>query len=181
MAEFPLNGAVRGKDVEIVWMPFELRPWPAPTLRPEDSYLETAWKNSVYPLAARMGIEIRLPAVSPQPYTRLAFEGLEFAKDRGSGGEYNAAVMRAFFQRSEDIGNPEVLARVASAAGLDAGAIGNSLKDRTYAGRVGDLLRHAAEDVQVTGVPLFLIGDVRLSGVQSQQTLESVIDRQLRG
>ena len=35
-------------------------------------------------MAARLGVEIRLPDVSPQPYTRLAFEGLEFAKDNGA-------------------------------------------------------------------------------------------------
>ena len=67
-------------------MPFELRPSPAPTLRPDGPYLQTAWKNSVYPLARRMGVEIRLPSVTPQPYTRLAFEGLEFAKKHGAGG-----------------------------------------------------------------------------------------------
>jgi predicted DsbA family dithiol-disulfide isomerase len=160
-------------------MPFELRPYPAPTLRPEDSYLQTAWKNSVYPLAARMGIEIRLPAVSPQPYTRLALEGLEFAKGHEAGGQYNGAVMRAFFQRSEDIGNPEVLTYLASTVGLNAEAFAKSLKDRSYAERTRELLRYAVETVKVAGVPLFLIGDVRLSGVQSRQTLESVIQRQL--
>jgi predicted DsbA family dithiol-disulfide isomerase len=157
-------------------MPFELRPHPAPTLRPEDAYLQTAWKNSVYPLAARMGVEIRLPSLSPQPRTRLAFEGLEFAKDHGAGEEYNSEVMRAFFQRSENIGTPEVLTSVASSVGLDAGAFQNALKAQTYSDRVAELLRYANENVHVTGVPLFLIGDVRLSGVQSRQTLESVID-----
>lgn len=161
-------------------MPFELRPYPVPTLRPEGSYLQTAWKNAVYPLAARTGIEIRLPAVSPQPYTRLAFEGLEFAKDHGAGDEYNGGVMRAFFQQSEDIGNPEVLTRVASAAGLNAEAFRKALDERIYGERVRELLRHAMEDVQVTGLPLFLIGQARLSGVQSREVLESTIEQQSR-
>lgn len=158
-------------------MPFELRPHPIPTLRPEGSYLQTEWERSVYPLAARMGIEIRLPAVSPQPYTRLAFEGLEFAKEHGASGDYHSGVMRAFFQRSEDIGNPEVLMRVASAAGLDPEAFRNALDAQTYAGRTGDLLRYANERVRVEGVPLFLIGNTRLNGLQSRQTLEAVIER----
>lgn len=158
-------------------MPFELRPYPTPTLRPEGEYLQSAWKNSVYPLAERLGVEIRLPQVSPQPYTRLAFEGLEFAKDQGLGDPYNSAVMRAFFQRSEDIGEPAVLARNAAEAGLDQEAFRNALETRSYSDRVEELLRHAREEVQVTGVPLFLIGDLRLSGVQSQRTLEAVIER----
>jgi predicted DsbA family dithiol-disulfide isomerase len=90
-----------------------------------------------------MGVEIRLPAVSPQPHTRLAFEGLEFAKDHGAADEYNSGVMRAFFQRSEDIGDPEVLTQIASTAGLQADAFRSALQERTYADRVARLLRHA--------------------------------------
>jgi predicted DsbA family dithiol-disulfide isomerase len=180
LAEFPLQEAVRGRDVEVVWMPFELRPYPTPTLRPDGSYLQTAWARSVYPLAARLGVDIRLPSVSPQPYTRLAFEGLEFAKDHGRTSEYNSAVMRAFFQRSEDIGEPEVLARIAAEAGLDGKTFREALDTHVYEQRVAELLRHAYEDMDVTGVPLFVIGDVRLSGVQSEETLASVIDRELK-
>jgi predicted DsbA family dithiol-disulfide isomerase len=159
-------------------MPFELRPHPNPTLRPEGRYLQEAWRNAVYPLAERMGVPIRLPAVSPQPYTRLAFEGLEFAKDHGAADEYNSGVMRAFFQRSEDIGDPEVLTRIASGAGLEPNAFRSALEQRTYADRVARLLRHASEEVQVTGVPLFVIGNQRLTGVQSKTALESAIERQ---
>jgi predicted DsbA family dithiol-disulfide isomerase len=124
-----------------------------------------------------MGVAIRLPAVSPQPYTRLAFEGLEFAKDEGAADAYNSGVMRAFFQRSEDIGDREVLTRIAAAAGLPAEAFRSALEQRSYADRVGRLLRHANEDVRVTGVPLFVIGNQRLSGVQSKAALESAIAR----
>ena len=154
-------------------MPFELRPHPTPTLRPEGSYLQRAWRDAVYPLAERMGVRIRLPEVSPQPYTRLAFEGLEFAKDHGAADEYNSGVMRAFFQRSEDIGDPAVLTSVASAAGLPPDAFRSALDQRTYSDRVALLLRHATEEVGVTGVPLFVIGNQRLSGVQSKTALES--------
>jgi predicted DsbA family dithiol-disulfide isomerase len=161
-------------------MPFELRPYPTPTLRPEGSYLQEAWQNAVYPLAERMGVGIRLPAVSPQPYTRLAFEGLEFAKDHGSANEYNSGVMRAFFQRSEDIGDAEVLTSIASEAGLQPEAFHSALEQRMYANRVTRLLRHANEEVQVRGVPLFVMGNQRLNGVQSKATLESAIERELR-
>jgi predicted DsbA family dithiol-disulfide isomerase len=126
-----------------------------------------------------MGVEIRLPAVSPQPYTRLAFEGLEFAKDHGAGDTYNTGVMRAFFQDGKDIGDPDVLARIAAEAGLGAGGFRTALDQGTYRLRVEDLLRHAREEVGVTGVPLFVIGDERLSGLQPRPALEAAIDRQL--
>ncbi len=65
LGEFPLKEAVQGRDVEVERMPFELRPAPNPTLRPEGQYLQQAWRNSVYPMAERMGVEIRLPRVPP--------------------------------------------------------------------------------------------------------------------
>ena len=156
-------------------MPFELRPYPTPTLRPEGDYLQSAWRNSVYPLAQRLGVEIRLPAVSPQPYTRLAFEGLEFAKDKGKGNEYNDRVMRAFFQESRDIGSPEVLAELASDAGLDATEFAQALANREYAARVQQLLQHAYQEMRISGVPLFVIGGQVLTGLQSVETLSGAI------
>ena len=77
LAEKPLNQAIdslESADINVEWMPFELRPYPTPTLKPEGQYLKEAWKHSVYPMAKSMGIPIILPDVSPQPYTRLAFE-----------------------------------------------------------------------------------------------------------
>src|SRR5205807_5099896 len=103
LAEVPLKEAVAGKDGRIEWMPFELRPAPTPTLKPEGDYLQQAWQRSIYPLAEKLGVEIKLPTVSPQPYTSLAFQGLEFAKDHGHADAYNDAVFRAFFQHSRDI------------------------------------------------------------------------------
>ena len=47
VAEFPLKQAIVGRDVEVEWMPFELRPEPHPTLRPEGEYLQRAWSQSV--------------------------------------------------------------------------------------------------------------------------------------
>src|SRR5215471_2432397 len=102
-------------------MPFELRPEPHPTLRPEGDYLRRAWEQSVYPIAQRMGVEIRLPPVSPQPHTHLAWEGYQFAKERGKGEEYNHRVLTGFFVDGLDIGSPDVLSRLAGEVGLDAG------------------------------------------------------------
>jgi predicted DsbA family dithiol-disulfide isomerase len=181
LAEFPLKEAVAGRDVEIEWMPFELRPYPTPTLKPDGGYLQSAWRNSVYPLARRMGVDIRLPEVSPQPYTRLAFEGLEFAKDRGRGNEYNDRVMRAFFQESRDIGDPAVLADLAAEAGLDAAEFRRALEAREYGSRVETLLRHAYDEMRIDAVPMFVIGDRALVGLQTVDTLRRAIDAAAKG
>ena len=97
-------------------MPFELRPEPHPTLRPEGDYLQRAWQQSVYPLARQMSVPITLPPVSPQPHTHLAFEGYQYAKEHGKGNEYNHRVLEAFFQDGQDIGDADVLTRLRALA-----------------------------------------------------------------
>ncbi len=156
-------------------MPFELRPYPSPTLRPEGEYLQRAWQQFVYPIARQLGVSIQLPHVSPQPYTRLAFEGLEFAKDHDMPDEYNSRVMRAFFQESRDIGRIGVLTALASEVGLPAGDFRRALETHEYSERTADLLRHAYEEVRVTGVPLFVIGKRVLPGLHNKDTLEEAI------
>ena len=49
-------------------MPFELRPYPNETLKPDGDYLQRAWQKSVYPIARQLGVPIKLPTVSPQPH-----------------------------------------------------------------------------------------------------------------
>src|SRR6266567_4117626 len=100
-------------------MPFELRPHPNETLRPEGDYLQRAWQQSVYPIARRMGVPIALPAVSPQPHTHLAFEGFQYAKEHGMGNAYNDRVLTAFLVDGRDIGDVGVLTKLAGEIGLD--------------------------------------------------------------
>lgn len=175
LAEFPLKQAIEGKDVEVEWMPFELRPEPNPTLKPEGDYLQRAWAQSVYPMAERMGVEIVLPRVSPQPHTHLAFEGYQYAKAKGKGNEYNDRMLRAFFQEERDIGDIEVLTELAGELGLDKAGFREALEQRRYREAHQAALRHAVEEVGVTAVPTFIIGEHVLPGVQSRETLERAI------
>jgi predicted DsbA family dithiol-disulfide isomerase len=160
-------------------MPFELRPEPHPTLRPEGEYLQRAWSQSVYPLARRMGVPIVLPPVSPQPHTHLAFEGYQHAREHGKGNEYNHRVLEAFFVEGRDIGDVGVLTKLASEVGLDEEGFGDALRSRKYREAHRRALRHAYEEAGVSGVPLFVIGGQTLSGVQDRGTLEAVIEAEM--
>lgn len=175
MAEFPLHAAIHGKDVEVEWMPFELRPFPTPALRPEGEYLQQAWSRSVYPLAAKMGVQIKLPTVSPQPHTHLAFEGFQFAKENGKGNEYNSRVLRAFFQEDQDIGRIDVLTKLAGEVGLDETAFKLALESRKYRQAHQRALQHAY-DAGITAVPAFQIGEHLLPGLQTSAMLEKAIE-----
>jgi predicted DsbA family dithiol-disulfide isomerase len=160
-------------------MPFELRPEPHPTLRPEGEYLQRAWAQSVYPLARRMGVPIALPPVSPQPHTHLAFEGYQYAREHGKGNEYNHRVLKAFFVEGGDIGAIDVLTTLAGEVGLDAQGFGDALRSRRYREAHRRALRHAYEGAGVSVVPMFVIGDRVLTGLQDRETLEAVIEAEM--
>ena len=160
-------------------MPFELRPEPQKTLRPEGEYLRRAWEQSVYPIARRMGVPIALPPVSPQPHTHPACEGYQFAKEHGRGNEYNRRVLEAFFVEGKDVGDAGVLTELAGEVGLDAAAFGEALRTRKYREAHRRALRHAYEEAGVTGVPLFVIGRRRLTGLQDRETLEAAIEQEM--
>lgn len=161
-------------------MPFELRPYPQPTLQPEGDYLKQAWQQSVYPIAQQMGVEIKLPQVSPQPHTHLAFEGFQYAKEHGKANEYNHRVLKAFFVEGQDIGQLDVLANLAGEVGLDRQEFEQALRTRKYQHLHQRALRHAYEEAGVTGVPMFVIGSHVLSGLQDRQSLEAVIEAELK-
>ena len=159
-------------------MPFELRPYPNETLRPEGDYLQRAWTNSVYPIARRMGVPITLPAVSPQPQPHTAFEGFQFAKEHNKGGEYNHRVLMAFFVESRDIGDIGVLTKLAGEVGLNETEFEQALTSRKYREAHQRALRLAYEEAGGTGVPMFVIGDQTLTGLQDRATLEAVIEKE---
>ncbi|WP_085522829.1 DsbA family oxidoreductase [Tuberibacillus sp. Marseille-P3662] len=179
IAEKPLEKAIQGKDVDIEWMPYELRPYPEETLKPEGDYLQKTWQSAVYPLAERYGVKIKLPNVSPQPYTHLAFEGFQFAKEHGKATQYNHRIFQAFFQEERDIGDIDVLTKLAEDVGLNDEAYRKALVHRTYKETHQKALDFARNEANITAVPTFVIGDTVLSGVSDQQTIEEAIDVEL--
>jgi predicted DsbA family dithiol-disulfide isomerase len=163
-------------------MPFELRPEPTPTLRPEGDYLKQAWEKNIYPMAERFGVEMRLPSVSPQPHTRLAHEGMLFARQHGGDDKanaYNDAVFRAFFVDSQDIGDPDVLARIAESIGLDPTAFRSALESGQYTDVHHYLLQHATREMRVEAVPTMVIGKQVLRGLYPQEVIGAVLDEEL--
>ncbi len=182
LAEGPLNEAVAelGGAVEVEWMPFELRPYPTPTLEPEGDYLQSGWRESVYPMAERMGVRIVLPHVSPQPYTRLAFEGAIAARDQGKADAYNHRMFTAFFQDEMDIGDAEVLSDCAAEIGLDREKFRAALDRRLHRQECEEQLRLGRELLAINSVPTFVIDNcLAIPGMVPKDALVSVFRDQL--
>lgn len=174
LGEAIVDEATAGVDVEIEWMPFELRPYPTPTLCPEDDYLPRAWESGVYPTAASMGIPIQLPTVSPQPYTRDAFLGLQYAAEHGKGSEYVDAVLKAFFQQDRDIGDLNVLREIASSLTLDVQAFELALNSTERQARHEAALEYAHK-VGIRAVPSIAVGTQLYSGMPESGRLRAEI------
>jgi predicted DsbA family dithiol-disulfide isomerase len=102
---------------------------------------------------------------------------MEFAKDHGKADEYAHAIFSAFFQWSEDIGNIEVLSRIAGDLGLNGEEFRRALEDGTYRERTRDLLRQARMQM-ITAVPTFVIGRQRVSGLCPAETLREIVEQQ---
>ena len=126
------------------------------------------------------GVKLRLPSVSPQPYTELAWQGYQFARANGLGHVYNDLILRAFFQQDQDIGRIEVLAQIAQRAGLDPVDFEAALRDGRYR-EAHELALAMARAQGVNSVPAFRIGQRWLPGVQEAGTLERALREAAEG
>lgn len=166
----------RRRDVEVQIRPFELRPEPVPTLRPEDAYLPRIWASSVYPMARRKGVEISLPTISPQPRSASAFVGLQVAHAHGLARRYSDAMFRAFFQQDLDIGKHEVILDVADSVGLPRAEVTAALTSQERREQQRADHAWAAHTLGVTAVPSFRVHDTLVPGVLDADQLTRLVD-----
>ena len=160
--------------VEVIWRAFELRPEPVPALDPKGDYLEKAWRSSVYPLAERLGVTMKLPPI--QPRSRRAHEAAHWARSKGRFDDYHQAIFRAFFERGENIGEIEVLMSLASGLGLDALSLRQALKSGDFTESVLTDEKEA-QLLGVTGVPAFIAErNAARTGVQPVENLKQLVE-----
>ena len=81
----------------------------------------------------------------------------------------------------QDIGQIDVLTRLAGEVGLDEREFEEALRTRKYREAHKQALRHAYKEAGVTGVPMFVIGGRVLTGLQNRETLEAVIEEERKG
>lgn len=165
----------------MVWKAFELRPDPVPSRDPAGEYLTRVWRDSVYPLAERLGMKMRLPPI--QPRSRRAHEAAKWAqtqKQFAAHNEFetfNEAVFRAFFERGEDISDIDVLVKLARDLNFDDSSLRAALQDKQFEPAVLADEQEAAE-LGVHAIPAFVANRrFALSGVQPITKLEEMVNR----
>ena len=163
--------------VEISWLPYELRPEPAPLPRidgPEGERFHENWRRGVAPLAERFGVEMRFPPYKPR--SRRAHEAAEHAREHGDFEAMRVGLFRAFFVDNRDLGDVDVLVDVGVQAGLDPEDLRAALEDSRYTERVVELEAISAR-LGVSAVPTIVIGALAVQGVQPYEVLRQVLER----
>ena len=146
-----------------------------PTLDPGGEYLSRVWRDGVYPLAEQLGVNMKLPPV--QPRSRMAHEAAKWATTVNHFDDYNEAVFRAFFERGENIGEANVLVKLAEELRLEGKGLHRALTRHEFEAQVLTDERDAAI-LGVNAVPAFVANRrAALSGVQSVVALQTLIER----
>lgn len=153
-----------GTEAEIRIQPFELTQEPKPRV---DTYHDEERKKRYQVLvepARALGLDMKLPpAVCPRPYTRLAFEGLFFAREKGMEERYADLVYRAYFEKEQDIGEAEILCGIAGRAGLNVEEFRRALREGIYTETVEKEVEYSRTALGITGVPAIYLDGKKVS------------------
>ena len=170
----------RNHDVELVWLPYELRPEPVPLPDTDPAALAAGrakWSQGVGPLAERFGVTMFFSVYKPR--SRLAHEAAEFARDQGRFDAMRVALFKALFVEGQNIGERQVLEDLATRVGLDAAALGEALDAGRYTQRV-ESLEAFAQQIGVGAVPAMIFGDsVAVEGAQPYTVLRRAYEMAL--
>jgi predicted DsbA family dithiol-disulfide isomerase len=97
--------------------------------------------------------------------SRRALAVAEWAREQGKLTAFREAVTEAYWQRDEDIEDPNVLAKLAEHAGLPGDGAREAMDSPKYHDRV-DALADEGRAKGVTGTPTVFIGNIRVGGCQ---------------
>jgi predicted DsbA family dithiol-disulfide isomerase len=175
------------RDLEVVWLPFELSPAMPVEGRNRREYLIERFgrpdpfadgQRQLLAIGAELGIDFRFDAIERAPNTRRA-HALTAAARRHSLAVQADVVRRlfaAYFTEGRDVGDPAVLADIGVAAGMPAPVAAAALDDPQLHEEVRSF-EDLAQRSQITGVPTFIF-DRRhgFSGAQPVAAFLQVID-----
>jgi predicted DsbA family dithiol-disulfide isomerase len=183
--EQALAQAPQDVEVLVAWRPYQLNPDMPPEGMDRKSYLSTkfggdARADEIYQRVREagqtVGIDFDFKGIPRTPNTIDAHRLIGVAGRAGKQDAVVEALFRAYFLEGRDIGNRDVLAAVASAAGLEEQTI------RDYLARSDDVDRVGNEDAMarrmgIQGVPCFILNrKYAISGAQEPAVFLEAIE-----
>ena len=168
----------RDYAVNVRWAPYLLDP----TIPPEGKQREPQTsadtpKSHLELMAESRGLTFKRGRTLT-PSTHLALEATEFAYDHGHHSDgLHRALFKANFEDFENIGDIDVLQRIASEQDIDAVALREALTDGRYRERVDEQIAWA-RSVGVTGIPTFIFDyKFAMAGAQQYDVFQSVMGK----
>ena len=172
--------------VDLRWRPFQLDATLPPEGKDRKRYLEqkfggpdraAAIYQRIRDAGAEDGIAFDFDAIEKSPNTLDAHRLIRWAQGEGekTGDRVVEALFRAFFLEGQNIGDHDVLTRIASNAGMDGPLVRELLaSDRDKAETQAEI--EMAQRMGVTGVPCFVLADkYAVQGAQDATTLVNAI------
>lgn len=132
--------------------------------------------SSLQEIGRALGISFAFDAIRRVPPTLDAHRLIRLAHDIGAQTEVAEALFAAHFCRGEDIGDPDVLVGIGTAAGLSRSEIVHALHDFDLAATLRDEAT-AAQRSGTLGVPLFVLNDsFVITGAHEPEVLVRMLD-----
>ena len=162
------------EQVSLAWRPFQLNPdMPADGITRAEYRMrkfgpERAGEldRSMKQTGREVGIDFAFDRMQRTPNTRLAHRLIWEAGRQGRQNEIVNLLFKAYFEDALDIGNAEVLTKLAVEAGLEAAAVARALSDQESLDAVVEL-ENQGRATGIQGVPFFiLLGKYGVSGAQ---------------
>ena len=122
------------------------------------------------------GLVMKPPGRTPN--TLYALEATEYAQQQGKFLDFHHAAYKAFWENRQDIGELEVLHKVAHEVGLDADDMVKGLEEKTYSETVMSQYQEALK-YGISGIPTFLVGNLLFTGAHPYNVFKSAMERYL--
>ena len=178
MATERVLGLAREFHLEAEWVGVEIHPeYPAEGKRRRKTERTLRTSKTLENVAAEAGVEIRLPGFVTN--SRLCLEGAEFAKEKNRFMEFHKACYAAYFREGKNIGLLETVLEAGERAGLCAGELSESLRERSFSERIEKNMESAREN-EVFGVPTLYLGGLRIHGIQPVESYRQLIAKELK-
>jgi predicted DsbA family dithiol-disulfide isomerase len=189
--EAALAGLASPDAIEVTWHAFELNPASPRNVASDLSYAARLAKKyglteeqaerriaQLVAIAREDGLDFRFDLIRPGN-TFDAHRLVHFAKERGRQDAMKEQLLRGYLSEGKAIGEPSVLAELASGAGFDADEVSSVLASDSYASAVRADEAEARE-LGIQGVPFFVFdGRYALSGAQPANVFSQVLERVL--
>ena len=175
-------------EVQLVWEPFFLDPDLPREGMDRRSYLTMKFghpeamrgiRGRLEEAASGLGLSFARPGAEHRPHTMNAHRITHWAREGAQQHALADAIFCAYFERAENIGDPDLLAELAADVGMDRAQV----RQRLAGSEDEALIEERARDNRsggVGGVPCYDLEGFMLPGAQDPETIAQLLRRILR-